>query len=260
MAAYTDSLVRIRIFLEQNFQYVETMGLLAVTRYLFELMVWLKLMERDQRYGLVYYRELLSTQLGHYAQLRDQLTCEVAFLKEVGAQEERLFQERISRAKQLADPREQQEAFRRLSGEVMREVDARAARAFSLYSDQARSNGYAFQADLVAKNVLPDVLTNIHQIEEEKQRFERELPEDVRALCPKRWIWQEQARAVQMDADYSFIYRFTSRLLHATPSSITTDQKNLEPDEVKVFLGWVRVRLLDMIEMAQEVLHSNVRH
>src|SRR5213592_1397054 len=51
LVAHTDSLVRVRLFLEQNFNYVEPMGLLAVTRYLFELLIWLKLMHADKRYG-----------------------------------------------------------------------------------------------------------------------------------------------------------------------------------------------------------------
>lgn len=152
----------------------------------------------------------------------------------------------------------------RLSGEVMRVIDARAARAFSLYSDQAQFKGYAFQAHLVESQYLPGVLTRIDQIKEEKQSFERELPGDVRALCTslcgKKWNWRLQAQTVQMETDYSFVYGYASRLLHAKPSSITTDQKNLTPDEVKVFLKYVHVRFLEMIEMGQQVLRSIVQH
>ena len=58
--AFTDALVRLRLFVEQNFSYIEPMGILAVTRYTFELMVWLKRPHGDARgYGLVYYRVLL---------------------------------------------------------------------------------------------------------------------------------------------------------------------------------------------------------
>jgi len=56
MVAFVDSLVRLRLFLEHNFNYIETMGMLSVARYMLELTVWLKLLERDTRYGLVYYR------------------------------------------------------------------------------------------------------------------------------------------------------------------------------------------------------------
>jgi hypothetical protein len=260
LVAYRDSLVRSKIFLEQNFHYIEPMGLLAVVRYLFELMVWLKLLERDHRYGLVYYRELLINQLDYYEQLHNQLRLEVDFLKQIDVQEKQLMQERLSKAEQLRDPHEQEKAFRRLSGDVKQEVDARAARAFSLYFDQARFNGYSFQAHLVESKVLPDVLERIDQIKEEKQCFESELSPAILTLCQKKWNWQTQAGVVQMAADYNFIYRFTSKLLHAIPCSITTDQMNLEQDEVKMFLKNIHVRLLDMIEMAQQVLRSSVRH
>jgi hypothetical protein len=60
LVAFVDSLVRLRLFLENNFKCIETISVLAVARYLFELTVWLKLLVVDSRYGLVYYRELLK--------------------------------------------------------------------------------------------------------------------------------------------------------------------------------------------------------
>jgi hypothetical protein len=53
LVAFVDSLVRLRLFIENNFNYIETMGILSVARYLFELTVWLKLLVMDSRYGLV---------------------------------------------------------------------------------------------------------------------------------------------------------------------------------------------------------------
>lgn len=57
-----------------------------------------------------------------------------------------------------------------------------------------------------------------------------------------------------MKDEYDFIYAYASRLLHATPASLTTNQKNLEPDEMRVFLKYIRVRLFDEIEMAGKLL------
>lgn len=59
-AVFQDSLVRLRLFVEQNFAYIEPMGLLAVARYLFELTVWLKLVQKDKGYALIYYHELIE--------------------------------------------------------------------------------------------------------------------------------------------------------------------------------------------------------
>ena len=47
-----DCLVRLRLFTEQNFSFVETMGVISVARYIFELSVWLQLFKLDPRYGL----------------------------------------------------------------------------------------------------------------------------------------------------------------------------------------------------------------
>ena len=52
-----------------------------------------------------------------------------------------------------------------------------------------------------------------------------------------------------MEAEYEYIYRYTSRLLHATPTSFYTTSKNLEPSEVRLFLDYVYVRLLDVIDL-----------
>ncbi len=53
---------------------------------------------------------------------------------------------------------------------------------------------------------------------------------------------------------YNFIYTYASKLLHATPASLTTNQKNLEPEEMRVFLKYVYVRLVDIIETGEQVL------
>jgi hypothetical protein len=42
------------------------------------------------------------------------------------------------------------------------------------------------------------------------------------------WQWKQQAASVGMSDQYEFIYSFTSRLLHATPVSLTTNQKLLD--------------------------------
>jgi len=49
---------------QPNFDFVETIRIPAVTRYLFELTVGLKLLQMDHRCGLVYYRELLKATTG----------------------------------------------------------------------------------------------------------------------------------------------------------------------------------------------------
>jgi hypothetical protein len=57
--------------------------------------------------------------------------------------------------------------------------------------------------------------------------------------------------AVGMADEYAFIYSYTSRLLHATPSSITTRMQNLDDGEVVTFLRYLSVRIGDVLDMAR---------
>jgi hypothetical protein len=92
-AAFTNALVRLRLFVEHNFDYLETLGVLAVTRYVFELTVWLRLLHKNPSCGRVYYRELVTQQMKHYEDLRNHLLREIAFLRSVDKQEKELLTE-----------------------------------------------------------------------------------------------------------------------------------------------------------------------
>ncbi len=262
LVAFVDSLVRLRLFLEHNFNYVETIGVLAVARYLFELTVWLRLLQTDSRYGLVYYHELLKKQLDFYREFRNNAVREISFLRHTGALEQSLIESRLSEAMRIPDEEARKAALRQLSNEVTQEIDQTAARKFSLYAEQARTNGYEFQAHLVETKVLPEYSKAIADLEQKLSAFERDTPSDIRRLVPKRGNWKAQAERVDMKDEYDFIYAYASRLLHATPASLTTNQKNLEPDEMQVFLRYIRVCLLDAVEMAEELLvtDSTVTH
>ncbi len=50
------------------------------------------------------------------------------------------------------------------------------------------------------------------------------------------------------------IYSYTSKLLHATPISLTTNQKNLAESEIKIFLKYIYIRLLDVIKIVEKLL------
>ncbi len=69
----------------------------------------------------------------------------------------------------------------------------------------------------------------------------------------KRWNWKEQAAKAGMSEQYGFLYSYTSRLLRATPASLTTKQKNLELDEVSMFLDFIFVAMLEATEIAERV-------
>lgn len=256
LVAFVDSLIRLRLFLEHNFNYIETMGVLSVARYIFELTVWLKLLEKDSQYGLVYYRELLEGQRDFYKRLRDNAEREVIFLRQTEAMERNLQEKRLAEVLQMPDDESRTQALHRLINEITEQVDQEAARKFSVYAEEAQTNGYGFQAHLVETKVLPKHAIAITDLEEKLKNFDGVANSQIKALTPRRWNWEQQADRVGMKDEYGFIYRYTSMLMHATPASLTTNQKNLEPDEMMVFLKYIRVRLLDAIDMAEKLLAS----
>ena len=68
-------------------------------------------------------------------------------------------------------------------------------------------------------------------------------------LVEKSNIAAQISESVGMSKQYDFIYSYTSRLLHATPVSFYTNQKNLEVIEMLMFLDYVYVSLLDIVEL-----------
>ncbi|MBB1275294.1 hypothetical protein H5088_01680 [Pseudoalteromonas sp. SR43-3] len=247
-----DSLVKLRLFTEQNFNYIETMSILAVTRYIFEMSVWLLLFKMDSRYGLVYYSRLIETQLRYWQDCKVQTEREVLLLKKFESEEKSIMDEELKKLNDIIDPKiKEKEAFN-LSSFVMKKIDDKADRHFSIYAEQAKSNGYSFQAHLVENKQLPIITSSIAELENEKTSFLSSIPDDIKLLIPKRWNWCDMAKKVDLGDEYEYIYSYTSKLLHATPSSITTNQKNLELSEINIFLKYVRVKINDILSLAKQ--------
>lgn len=245
--AFGNALVRLRQLTEQNFLFIETLGLLAVARYVFELSVWLHLFKVDSRFGLVYYRQLLETQLRYYKDTAEHLRREVELLKSF-EQKDRQFVDVVLKntASKETLVSEIGTSFRH----AMDAVDAEASRRFSLFIDDAKTNGYGFQAYLVEKEAIPQAEQAIRQIEQEIAEFERCVPQEVKDLSPGRWEWRKMAGKVGLNAEYDYIYCYASKLLHATPASLTTNQKNLELQEMYIFLRYIYSKLLEVMDLA----------
>jgi hypothetical protein len=242
-----DSLVRVRLLLEQNFNFIETVGVIAVARYLFELSVWLKLFERDARYGLVYYAQLLDMQRRYFDDQRSQLAREISLLRAFEEKEKERTHGTLRGINSQSEPKAIVEQLKA----VKKDVDSEAARHFSIYAEQAKINGYGFQAYLVETKAIPHVIESIAAIASERADFDANVSSDTRELIPKRWEWRKMAERVDLTDEYDYLYTFASKLLHATPASITTDHKNLEPSELVVFLKYISVKLVDLVENAQ---------
>jgi hypothetical protein len=246
-----DALVRLRIFTEQNFNFIETMGIIAVARYIFELSVWLYLFKLDSRYGLVYFNQLLDTQHRYFQAVRAQLEREVAMLKSFGAKENDLREAAMENVKEFSGEDEINVVLSSLSS-IASEIDAEASRQFSLYAKDAQTNGYEFQVYLIQTKAIPQVERALADIALEKDWLGATISQDIKDLIPRRWQWRAMAELVGLSDEYDYIYSFASKLLHATPASITTDQKNLELSEMQIFLKYIDVKLADIEALAAE--------
>ena len=255
--AYCDALVRIRILTERNFQYLETFGLLSMTRYLLELTVWMKLLEQDDRFGLLYNRMLLVDNQSYYQKLVDQLRREVAFLNSCDSLEK-------AKREALLKPSEPSLASQKLISSAWKaiedEVDELAANKFSLYSDDAVTNGYSFQAYLVEKKAVPNAQEGLNEATAAIVEFDKNALSAIGEIRPKKWKWSDMSTKVGMAEEYEFIYAYTSRMLHATPISLTTDQKSLEEVEVYTMLRYCAVKMAEVFDVAQKQLNASTLH
>lgn len=247
-----DCLIRLRLFTENNFNSAETMGTISVARYIFEVSVWLHLFKRDARYGLVYFSQLIDAQRRYWKDYREQLAREIALLRRFEREERDALTSAMSRIQGIGNPADQTQALLTAPNAIAARIDEQAARHFSVYAEQAKVNGYGFQAHLVEKKAVPQADASLAAIGSEQTAFDARIPQTIKDIIPNRWQWRQMAQAVGLTHEYDFIYTFSSRLLHATPASITTNQKNLEPQELALFLRYINVKITEIIELARE--------
>jgi len=249
IAAYRNALVRLRLILENNFFSLETLNVLVTTRYVFETLVWLRVLNQDTEYGLVFYYQTIEKQIQHFTNYRKKLEDEISLLNALGQEENDLYQDRVQK---LADDPKSLTAERvsEETASIMNEMDRKARRAFCLYAESARHNGYGLQAHLIRTKAIPYVDTQIDELLAKRKAFADRCSEPVKKKLTERWNWKKKATLAGMPDQYEFIYSYTSRLLHATPASILTDQKNLEPQEMALFLYYIYVSMLDSLDLA----------
>lgn len=252
---YGNALIRLRQFTENNFNYIETMGLLATTRYVFELSVWLRLFKKNPRYCLVYYRELLKTQLMFNRDALTHLRLEINLLKQLDAKDAAATDAVLKTVIQQPSATN----FGELTRAAMAAVDAEASRTFAIYADEAKHNGYGYQAHLVETQAVPKFEEIIAALEADLQVFQNTVSGAVKALSSRKWQWRQMATEADIAHEHDYIYCYASKLLHATPASLTTNQKNLEMDEVCIFLRYIYVKMLEIADLAHGQPESKPR-
>ena len=170
---YHSSFIKLRLILENNLGYIETLSLLATTRYVFEVLVWLRIIEKDERFSLSFYAQVLDNQLRHLENYRNKVEAEIVFFEELEEEERRLSKEAISRLRGTPHDNPDQVAKNTsvALNSISWEIDRRARQNFRLYRREAQENGYGFQAYLMKNRAL-----KVH-------RFSRRSARGARRWC-----------------------------------------------------------------------------
>jgi len=256
-SVFGDSLIKLRLFTENNFNYIESISLISVTRYIFEMSVWLKLLVKDSRYGLVYYALLIKGQREYWTRYQEQVNREVLFLESMEEEEKELTKKRLEEISLMGKNEDTIKSADTLFEYVKNIIDSKADMRFSIYAEDAKFNGYGFQAALIKENQLKLIESSLIEIAKEKGKFEENTPNDVKDMVIKNihWKWDKKAKEADLLDEYSFIYPFTSKLIHAVPTSITTDHKNLEYQEMVLLLRYINMKIKDIIQLSRNYIN-----
>lgn len=253
--AFKDSLAKLSIITENNFNSIETFSLVSTARYVCELNIRLALIVRDSRYGLAYYGQLINDQVDYWRSFKEQLEREIVFLQSLEQDEKELYSQKISELRVINDEGLKKEKAATLVTDVFKVIDDKASRKFSIHAEQAKINGYGFQPQLINKKQLPEVILNLNLVQEEKILYESSVQEEIIKLS-KNWRWKDKAKETNTLDEYEFIYTFTSRMLHATPANITTNYKLLSHQEMIMFLKYINAKFKDINELSMNFLNK----
>lgn len=246
-STYHHALIRLNILIEDNFNVMETLGLVSATRYIFELTLWLRLFELDVRYALVYHRRLIDNGRQHYEDTLKQHILEVDLLRRFENEECQKTSEASEEVR--STPGITPDQATAIFLQARNETDAKAARLFSIYADEAKSNGYGVQAAFLEASVIPNIRNGIQAHKRRLESFDEKFAKEIHGLigCSN---WNKMASEVGMTDEYDYIYSSTSKLLHCSPASITTNQKRLEYRETAIFLRYIHTTIRDIVDLA----------
>jgi coenzyme F420-reducing hydrogenase alpha subunit len=132
---------------------------------------------------------------------------------------------------------------------VNEEIDRLSRRNFSLYLEEAKINGYGFQAYQMERKVVPHLEELIKKIEQSLKAARMQMPK----WTDEKWNWTKEAKYAELGEQFNFFYGYTSRLLHAKPMSFGTGQEKLEANEIAMFLDFIYVSILEIIEISERL-------
>lgn len=231
----------------------ETFELLAIARNLFENLIWVRLLNKEVGYGLVFYEQLLVQQIDNTESFIAKIEGEITLFEEYELIDDKNLDAAYSSMLEKDRPtetdiKEAQEKHRALTADL----DMRARRSFALYAAAAQFNGYGYQCHLLRTEVIPEhrrILADL-QVRLDRLRATKATLLNSAMLHlsnQRRWNWKDRAIEVDMLLQYNFLYGYTSRLLHATPMNLVTE-KELSDSETVTMMEYAFVTISDLFD------------
>lgn len=257
LSAHIGTLEKLATMLHREGPY-ESFELLSIARNIFENLVWLRLMNTDQQFGIVFYAQLLRNQIESGQALLRKVNDEASLFDEFANLDTDAIDATVVQLKKegrLSNEEILREAIT-VQMQQSEQLDDLMRREFSLYASQATHNGYGYQAYLIRTKVIPEHEARLRELEDYKQLLDSKLPTLIDALhvgfaTASKWNWFERAHDVRMDGQYRFLYSFTSKLLHAIPLNIIT-AKELSSSEAIMVLDYIVISAVDLLKAIED--------
>jgi hypothetical protein len=224
--------------------------LVAVARYMFENLVWLKLFVEDLEWGVRFYGQFLQQHVADLRRAIVKMEAEAAMFDAADAEEDADARDVLSSLERAGDDDLERSAERAMSALDGRRqaLDRRIRRTFSLFAASARFNGYGWQAHLIRTRHLPRHQGQLDVMSRRLAEFEARIGDADRVQrAYRRMNWKDAAKQVGLLEHYEFLYAYTSTMLHATPMSIVTE-KQLTSGEHTMLMEYLVVAAGDILD------------
>src|SRR5262249_36150083 len=141
LVAFKDGMIKIRLIIEQNFHFFETLGILATSRYVLELLIWFRLLASgDPGYCFIYVKQLITDKRNPAKEPLAQEKRKIKLFRELEERESKNTAD-LARWSTATPPPDLAQSFQMIAAEV----DRAARRQFCLYSEDAKTRGYGYQ-------------------------------------------------------------------------------------------------------------------
>lgn len=227
-----DSIKIFRRFCESDIVSLDSLLLAQKARYFFEVALWVRALATPSYNAKLYYEYLLHKKRDSYQELILYFDTEIHQLELTQKAFELHLQKRAIADASLGRP------FSTATvKETIKEFDDYSNHRFSIFR-RFSSGNYAFYASHIRSSSLTSYKSDLEQTKQEIADLEALINRKI-ALPPKTAHF---AKSVGMQAEYNFIFKLTSKLLHATPLSISTDMQEISEQENLIFVEYIRAK------------------